>query len=106
MCKGVRIMNKFSNYKKFSKPVIKKLSNDSPIIYEVANKNKEIIYAGIAKRNRGQERLIEHKDVDTEKIPGAKYFRIKVTKTVEVAKKEEKKIIKKVQPKYNIKDKK
>jgi len=61
------------------------------------------LYAGIA--GRGIERLIEHKDVKEETIPGGTKFQYIQVKTKAKAHELEKKIIKKEKPQFNTQDK-
>ncbi len=92
---------RFSNKKNLNKTNINKLSDDKPIIYKIQDGKGTNIYTGVAKRGRGDERLIEHLSGSKDSIPGAKSFSIKQKKTIESAKTEEKQIIKNEKPKYN-----
>jgi len=70
-------------------------------VYKLKNAVGENLYTGIAGRGRVQERLLEHKELKRERIPGATRFQFTQRKTKEIAEKIEKKIIKKEQPKFN-----
>jgi len=59
------------------------------------------LYTGIAGRGRGQDRLLEHKEIRKEKIEGATKFQIAQVKTKDIAEKIEKQIIRKEEPKFN-----
>ncbi len=98
-------MPKFTNAKKLNKTTIKNIPEDKPIIYRFLNNSNKELYTGIAKRNRTQDRLIEHLDIKKEKIPGATKIKIAQIPNIEKAKKLEKSLIKKLQPKFNIKNK-
>jgi len=99
-------MNKFSNSKKFNKTNIKQLPESKPIIYEFKNNTNEDLYVGIAKRGRVQERLNEHLNKPGEKIPGVTKVKIAQAPNLEKAKIFEKQLIKKLKPKFNVKNKK
>lgn len=92
---------RFSNKRKFNKSNVNAIPEDRPVVYEVLNSKNENIYTGIAKRNRPADRLLEHLPGAADPIPGAKAFRIKQMPSVEKAKAEERKIIKKEKPKHN-----
>jgi len=67
-------MKKFSNTKNFTKQNIGKIPEDKAIIYKIKNNAGKNLYTGIAGRGRPQDRLIEHKDIKNEKIPGGTKF--------------------------------
>ena len=94
-------MVKFKNTQKFTKANINKIPNNKAIIYKIKNAKGDNIYTGIAGRGRGQDRLTEHKDIVKEKIPGGSKFQITQVKNKDIARKIEKQIIKKEQPKFN-----
>ncbi|MCG2701493.1 MAG: hypothetical protein V1825_03135 [Candidatus Falkowbacteria bacterium] len=98
-------MTKFKNTQKFTKTNIKKISENKAIVYKIKNFQGDNLYTGIAGRNRGQDRLNEHKDISKDKIPGGTKFQYAQVKNKNIAEKIEKQIIKKEQPKFNIKDK-
>jgi len=98
-------MPKFTNAKKLNKTNIKKIPENKPIIYRFLNNSNKELYTGIAKRNRTQDRLLEHLSLNKEKIPGATKIKIIQMPNIEKAEKLEKSLIKKLQPKFNIKDK-
>ena len=94
-------MQKFSNKQKLNKTNIAKVPEDKAIVYKIKSENGKNLYTGIAGRGRGQDRLLEHKEVDGEKIPGGQCFSFAQVKNKEEAKKLEKKIIREERPKYN-----
>jgi len=98
-------MQKFTNAKKLSKTSIKSIPEDKPIIYRFQNNSGKDLYVGVAKRNRAQERLSEHLTLKKEKIQGATKVKIMQKPNLESALKTEKQLIKKLQPKFNEKDK-
>lgn len=98
-------MKKFTNAKKLNKTTIKNIPEDKPIVYRFLNNSNEELYTGVAKRNRTQDRLLEHLSLKKEKISGATKIKIIQVPNIETAKKIEKRLIKKLQPKFNIKDK-
>jgi len=94
-------MNRFSHKGSFTKRNIEKISADKPIVYKIKNLAGKNIYTGIAKKGRVLKRLEEHLPGNKDTIPGAKTFSIKQKLSVENAKREEKRIIKDENPKYN-----
>jgi predicted GIY-YIG superfamily endonuclease len=98
-------MPKFTNAKKFNKTNIKNIPENKPILYRLLNNSNKELYTGIAKRNRTQDRLSEHLTIKKEKISGATKVKIAQFPNLENAKKTEKKLIKELKPKFNIKDK-
>ena len=98
-------MTKFTNAKKFNKTNIKNIPEDKPVVYRLLSNSNQDLYAGIAKRNRAQDRLLEHLTIKKEKISGATKVKISQTPNLESAKKIEKRFIKQFQPRFNIKDK-
>jgi len=98
-------MTKFTNAKKFNKSSIKNIPENKPVVYRLLNNSNKELYTGIAKRNRPQDRLLEHLNIKKEKISGATKIKIAQVPNLESAKKLEQRLIKKLQPKFNIKDK-
>lgn len=98
-------MPKFTNVKKLNKTNIKNIPEDKPIVYRFLNNSNKELYTGTAKRNRAQDRLLEHLSIKKEKIGGATKVKIAQFPNLESAKKEEKRLIKQLKPKFNIKDK-
>lgn len=94
-------MTKFSRTQSFTKQNIAKVSQDKATIYKIKNSDGKNLYTGIAGRGRPQERLVEHKEIQTEKITGGTKFQYVQVKTKDLAHKIEKTIIKKEQPKFN-----
>lgn len=98
-------MNKFSNAKKLNKTNIKKFPEKKPIIYRLQNESGKELYIGTAKRNRVEDRLLEHLNFKKEKISGATKVKIAQFSNLQKARKAEKQLIKKLQPKFNIEGK-
>jgi len=94
-------MVKFNKTQKFTKENIEKIPENKAIVYKLKNSGGENLYTGIAGRGRGQDRLLEHKEIRKEKIEGATKFQITQVKTKDIAEKIEKQIIRKEQPKFN-----
>lgn len=94
-------MPKFSNARKFNKTSIKNIPEDKPILYLFQNKPGDDLYLGVAKRGRVQERLEEHLDLKKDKIPGVSKVKFAQFPSIEKAKKAEKRLIKKLEPKFN-----
>ena len=98
-------MLKFTNAKKFNKSNIKNIPENKPIVYRLLNNSNKELYTGIAKRNRPQDRLLEHLNIRKEKISGATKIKTVQVPNLDSAKKIEKRLIKQFKPKFNIKDK-
>ena len=94
-------MLKFRRTQKFTKINIANVPQNKAIIYQIKNKVGKNLYTGIASRGRGQDRLIEHKDIKKEQIPEGTKFQYAQVKTKDRAHQIEKAIIKKEQPEYN-----
>jgi len=94
-------MIKFSRTQKFTKENIQDVPKDKAIVYKIKNAGGENLYTGIAGRGRVEDRLMEHKELRREKIPGGTKFQFAQTKNKDCAEQIEKEIIKKEQPKFN-----
>ena len=94
-------MPKFSRPQKFTKANIEKVAENKAIVYKLKNTAGDNLYTGIAGRGRGQDRLLEHKELKREAVPGATRFQIAQVKNKDRAKQIEKQIIKEDQPKFN-----
>lgn len=94
-------MTKFNRTQKFTKANIAKVPQGKAIIYKIKNKSGENLYTGIAGRGRSQDRLIEHKDIKKDKIPGGTRFQYAQVKTKDRAHKIEKVIIDSEKPEHN-----
>lgn len=94
-------MAKFSRTQKFTKENIQQVPKDKAIIYKIKNINNDNLYTGIAGRGRVQDRLMEHKTLKRELIPGGTRFQFAQTKDKDRAEQIEKQIIRKEQPKFN-----
>ena len=85
---------------KFNKTSIDKLPNNKPVLYRIKTEGSNLNYAGVAKRGRVQKRLNEHLG----NIPGAT-VEIEQFDSITDARRKEKNVIKRDQPKYNTQDK-
>ncbi len=94
-------MLKFSRIQKFTKANIANVPQDKAIIYKIKSRSGENLYTGIAGRGRGQDRLVEHKDIKKDQIPEGTRFQYARVKTKVRAHQIEKSIIKKEQPEHN-----
>ncbi|HEB35906.1 MAG TPA: hypothetical protein ENI18_08710 [Candidatus Aminicenantes bacterium] len=92
---------KFSPKRNFSKKNIEKILKNKPIVYKLKNAGETNLYTGIAKLGRVDDRLKEHLLGGKDPIKGARQFQTKQFKSIDQARREEKKIIKKEKPKYN-----
>ena len=68
------MMPKFSRTQKFTKENIEKVPKNKAIIYKIKNTNGENLYTGIAGQGRVRQRLLEHKELKKDKIPGGTCF--------------------------------
>lgn len=91
----------FSRSKSFTKSNIKDVPDNKAVVYKITNDSGKNLYTGIAGRGRVQERLLEHKDLKKESIPGGTKFRIAQVQNKDRARTLETRIIKKEQPKFN-----
>lgn len=94
-------MANFNRSQKFTKANIYNVPNDKAIIYKIKNAAGDNLYTGIAGRGRVQKRLMEHKELNREIIPGGTRFQIAQVKTKDMAAKIEERIIKREQPRFN-----
>ena len=85
---------------KYNKSDIEKLPNDKPVLYRIKTKAGNINYVGIAQRGRVRDRLKEHLG----EIPGATVS-IEQFGSIADARKKEKNVIKRNNPKFNKKGK-
>jgi len=92
---------KFSSKQSFTQTNVGKAPKDKPVVYKLKNSKGENLYTGVAKKGRADERLKEHLPGGPDPIKGAKFFQTKQMKSIDQAKKEEKKIIKQENPKLN-----
>lgn len=94
-------MPKFSRTRKFTKENILEVPKNKTVIYKIKNIKGENLYTGVAGRGRVQKRLMEHKKLKKEIIPGGTRFQIAQVKTKDRAEQIEKQIIKKEKPEFN-----
>ena len=84
------------------KPFLNKNVNDVPDqsgVYNIINRQGDVVYTGSAGAGRLRERLKEH--LNHEDIPGAAQFQVRPTSSTAEAKKVEQELIKRNKPKYN-----
>lgn len=98
-------MIQFNRTQKFTKENIKDTPRNKAIVYKIKNTDGKNLYTGIARRGRAEDRLMEHKLLKKDLIPGGTRFQIAQVKNKDRAEQIEKQIIKKEQPKFNIKGK-
>lgn len=94
-------MVKFKRSKSFTKRNIREVPQNTAIVYKLKNTSGKNLYTGIAGRGRGQDRLLEHKEIRREKKPGTTKFQFAQVKNKQVGKRIEKQIIKKEHPRFN-----
>ncbi|EKD86588.1 MAG: hypothetical protein ACD_37C00225G0001 [uncultured bacterium] len=94
-------MMSFGHSKSFTKSNIKDVPDNKAVVYKIKNDSGKNLYTGIAGRGRIQERLLEHKELKREFIPGAKKFQITQVQNKDRARALEKQIIRKEQPEFN-----
>lgn len=94
-------MIKFSRTQKFTKGNIENVPKDKSIVYKIKNARGENFYTGIAGKGRVGDRLMEHKELKREIIPGSTRFQVAQVKNKDRAEQIEKQIIRKEQPKFN-----
>ncbi len=91
----------FSRSKSFTKANIQNVPDNKAVVYRINNDGGKNLYTGIAGRGRVQERLLEHKELKGESVPGGTKFQIAQVENKDRARKIEIQIIKKDQPKFN-----
>ncbi|MCH8863574.1 MAG: hypothetical protein IID51_13875 [Proteobacteria bacterium] len=82
--------------RKYNKSAIGNLPNDKPALYRIKTKGGKLNYAGVAKKGRVTDRILEHLG----EIPGATVS-IEQFSSIKDAREKEKNVIKRSQPKYN-----
>ncbi|MBU1032043.1 GIY-YIG nuclease family protein [Patescibacteria group bacterium] len=95
------ILTNFNRTKSFTKANIQNVPDDKAVVYKIKNDTGKNLYTGIAGRGRVQDRLLEHKELKKEFIPGGTKFQFTQVENKDRAKKIETQIIKKEQPKFN-----
>jgi len=86
--------------RKYNKTAISDLPNDKPALYRIMTASGNLNYAGVAQKGRVTDRIIEHLG----EIPGATVS-IEQFSSIKDARRKEKNVIKRSQPKYNKQDK-
>jgi hypothetical protein len=94
-------MIKFSRTQRFTKENISQVPENKAIVYKIKGRGSDNLYTGITGRGRVEDRLLEHKNLRKDVIPGGTKFQYAQVKTKERAEQVEKQIIRKEQPKFN-----
>lgn len=89
----------------FDKEGIEGLAKNKPVVYEIENKRGDLLYTGVAKRGRVEERLKEHLPGGPDPIRGGAKVKIQQKHSITEAEKAEAKAIQKKQPPFNKKGK-
>lgn len=89
----------------FTKEGIESLSKNKPIVYKIENKKGDLLYAGVAKRGRVEERLKEHLPSASDPIRGGVKVKIIQKNSIKDALKTESRIIQQQKPPQNKKGK-
>ena len=89
----------------FSKEGIENLAKDKPVVYEINDKNDKLLYVGVAKRGRVEDRLKEHLSSGPDPIRGGAKVKIQQKANIAEAEKAEARAIKAKQPPRNKKGK-
>ncbi len=84
----------------FNKSGIEKLPDDKPVLYRIETPGGKTNYAGVAKKGRVQERLVEHLPGGKDPIPGAS-VRIEQMPSIGEAKAKEARVIARTKPRHN-----
>lgn len=92
---------KFSATKTFTKKNIESVPADKPGVYRIKNSTGDVLYVGMAKGTRLNDRIAEHKG----EFKGGTRFQYKVTTTKEAAERLERNEVREYRPIHN-KDKK
>lgn len=85
---------------KFNVTGLGKLPNNKPVLYKILTPNKNVNYAGVAKKGRVQKRIEQHLPDGKDYVPGSK-VQIEQFSSIADAKKKERGVIKRTKPKYN-----
>ncbi len=89
----------------FDKKGIEDLAKDKPVVYNIEDKKGNILYTGVAKRGRVEDRLKEHLSGGPDPIRGGAKVRINQKASIVDAKKAEARAIERNQPPQNKKGK-
>jgi len=89
----------------FTEEGIESLEKNKPVVYKIENKKGDLLYAGVAKRGRVEERLKEHLPGEPDAIRGGAKVRIIPKNNINEARETESRIIEKQKPLRNKKGK-
>jgi len=89
----------------FNTEGIESLAKDKPVVYEIQDNQGELLYIGVAKRGRVEQRLKEHLPKGPDPIQGGAKVKIQQKENIASAEKAEARAIKNKQPPKNIKGK-
>lgn len=90
---------------KFDGAGIEGLAKDKPVVYDIADKNGNLLYVGVAKKGRVEQRLKEHLPGGPDPIRGGAKVKISQKPSIADAEKAEARAIKSKQPPRNKKGK-
>ena len=86
---------------RFDKQGIERLAKDKPVVYRIEDGKGKILYTGVAKRGRVEERLKEHLPGAKDPIRGGKRVVIQQKSSIGQAQKSEARIIRREKPPQN-----
>ena len=86
---------------KFDNEGIEGLAKDKPVVYQIEDDKRNLLYVGVAKRGRVEARLKEHMTDGVDPVRGGAKVRIQQKSSITEAQKTEARIIKKSQPPQN-----
>ena len=90
---------------KFDTEGIENLAKDKPVVYEIQDKEGDLLYIGVAKRGRVEQRLKEHLPNGPDPIQGGAKVKIQQKPNIAAAEEAEARAIKSKQPPRNKKGK-
>ena len=86
---------------KFDNEGIEGLAKDKPVVYQIEDDKRNLLYVGVAKRGRVEARLKEHMTDGVDPVRGGAKVRIQQKSSITEAQKAEARIIKNNQPPQN-----
>lgn len=85
----------------FDEKGIEGLEKNKPVVYNIENKNGKILYIGVAKRGRVEDRLKDHLPGGSDPVRGGTKVKIQQKSSITDARKAESRAIKQKQPPRN-----